>query len=129
MVLDLPTGPLIQNNMEVNETRSGEGECCSCGAVFIVEAMRAQACVTVFSTLQPRMAGGPILAIVVHTAIELHMAAIPSPRKFAWLCLRTVAGEGRPSIFTPTSILTGLALTFINVHFTQLTWRGTTAEG
>lgn len=68
------------------------------------------------------MAGGPVLAFMVHTAVEFHMAAIPSPRKFTWLCLRTVAGVGGPAVLTPASMLTGLALTFINVHFTQFTW-------
>lgn len=121
MMLNLPPGPFFQINLDVNESRGGEGERCSCGAVLIIETMRAQACVTVFSTLQPWVAGGSVLTFVFHTAVEFHITVTSSPRKFPWLRLRTVAGVGRPAVFTPASILTGLTLTFINVHFTQLT--------
>lgn len=110
----------------MNESRSGEGECRSRGALLIVEAMRTQAHVAVLSALKPRKARGSVLAFVVHAAVELHAAVVASPGKLARLCLRTVAGVGRPAVFTPATVLTGLALTFINVHLTQLTWRETT---
>lgn len=121
MVLNFPPGPFFEINLDVNVSGGGEGERRSCGAVLIIETMRAQACMTVFSTLQPWVAGGSVLTFVLHAAVESHITVISSPGKFPRLRLRTVAGVGRPAVFTPASVLTGLTLTFINVHFTQLT--------
>lgn len=105
----------------MNEPRGGEGERRLCGTLLVVEAVRAQASVAVFSALQPRVAGGSVLAFVFHTAIEFNVTVVTSPRKLTLLHLRTMAGVGSHAIFTPAAVLTGLALAFINVDLTSLT--------
>lgn len=118
-VLDLPLAPSFYINLDVNESWGGKGEGCSRRAPLIIEAVRAQACVPVFAPLQPRTAGGSILTLVAHTAVEFDLAVASSPGKLARRCFGTVAHVGRSAILTPATVLTGLTLTLINVHFAQ----------
>ncbi|KAF3848675.1 hypothetical protein F7725_015172 [Dissostichus mawsoni] len=108
LVFNFPSCPLLQIDLDEDKPRGGEGEGCSGGALFIVETVRTEAGV----------AGGSILAFVVHTAVEFHITEVSSPGKFSWLFVRTVTGVGGPAVFTPASILTRLALTLINIHLT-----------
>lgn len=99
--LDVPAAPLRLDDLEVDESWSGEGEGGSCGTAVVIEARRARARVTVFfffssfSSPQPREAGGAVLAGVVHTAGQLDLAVASPPGQVAGFRVRTAAGVGR----------------------------------
>lgn len=124
-MLKLPVVPVLWTCVEKQESRSREGECCSGGAVVVIETMRTQARVTVLSLVQPGLADGSVQALVVHAAEELDVAALSSPGDLTFLGLRTVAAVGRPSVLTPASVLAWLTLTLVDVDLTQLTCRNT----
>lgn len=128
MVLQLPVVTVPWTSLEKNESRSLEGECCSGGAVVIIETVRTQAGVTVLALIQPGLADGPVQAPMVHAAEELDVAVVSSPGDLACFCPGTVADVGRSSILTPASVLTRLTLTLVDVDFTQLTCRKTPGQ-
>lgn len=112
--------------MWIDQSRSGEREGGPGGALLIVEAVWTQAGVAVLLTIQPGSTGGSILALVMNTTPQLDIAMVSSPEQLPWLRVRTVAGVGRPAILAPTTVLTRLALTLIDVHLTLNTCKGGT---
>lgn len=128
-VLDLPPGPPLGRNLDVNVAARGEGEGRRRGAPLVVEAVRAQARVTLFPVRQPRVARGSVLARVAHAAAQLHAAVTAPPGELAGLRLGTVAAVGGPAVLAPGAVLAGLALALVNVHLTQIACRGTTTGG
>ena len=110
-------------DLDVDESRGREGEGGLGGAALVEEAVLAQAGVAVFLVAQPGLAGGPVQAVVVHTAVELDVAALSSPGEFAGgLGVGTVAGVGGQAVFAPAAVEAGLALTLVYVDLTEDTW-------
>lgn len=125
VVLDVPALPLHLDDLEVDESWSGEGEGGSCGTAVVVEARRTRARVTVFFLFfsQPREAGGAVLTLMVYAARQLDLAVAPPPGQVAVFWLGTAAGVGVCGVFALASVLTRLTFTFVNIHLTQITWK------
>jgi hypothetical protein len=70
---------------------------------------------------QPRVAGGAILAFLIHAAQELDAAVVATPGQLVRLSLRTVAGVAGHAVLAPCTIQTWLALALINVDFANFT--------
>lgn len=83
--------------------------------------MRAQTGVAMFNSIKPRVAGGSILTFMADTARKLNTAVLASPWPITNIDLGTVTVVGSNVVFAPAIILTGLAFTFVNIHFTKKT--------
>ena len=114
---------LSSDDFDVDKSCSREGEGGLRGTPVVVEAVRAQAGVAVLLVAQPREAGGSVLTLVVHTAVEFDVAAVSSPREFTGgLNVGTVADVGGHAVYTPAAIKARLALTLVDVDLTDVTW-------